>query len=501
MTSINSLTLQIDAEGRELQARLIRIDPTTVTVTWTIPTGAKVYYGALVVASPQMLNPSNFPTNEVKYAASASWTNPADKIGLGQVVGAFYNDMTTKAMTITDLPPDAPIYVSVHLVTNVYEYFNPGVRTYPEDGFTIAYAGAVPDSYGPPENPTPGQVYFDPDQGSMFVWNGNAWIHAKEHTCLTGTVDPVPGVTEGLPAGYPAVGHFFYNTITKMLKSWTGTSWRDAETKRGQPMYEEQNVGTTGEPGARDKIKNILKYQLGYPMVCVELVEEHFEIALDNALQELRRRVDSAYYRQYFFMTIFKGQQVYYLNDKTTGVAKVVDIIKIHRLNMLGLVNWGPDNLYAQQFLNQFYAPGVGYDLVSIHLIHSLSELYSQLFAGDIGFNWRESTRELQIYRLFGFQEKVLLETSCEKPEQELFVDRWTQQWIQQWAEAELMMMLANIRGKYASLPGPGGGLQLNASELRAEGQRLQEDCLRQVKDYEVGQNGPDNGYAPFVIG
>jgi len=526
MGALSQLANAVDTEGRELAPNTVRLSPTSIKITWKIPADPSVYNGALVLASPVMLNASTFPTNSVRYTASASWSNPADMIGQAHVVGAFYDDLTTNTVTITDLDSDAPIYIAVHLATEIYTYFSEGIRAYPDDGLSIAWAGRVPSSYGPPTNPVVGQVYYDPDQKMMYVWDGAAWLTTKEQTCPTGSVDPVPPISTdpnspnypidyvgsaraALPPDWPHLGNFFYNTTTRLLKTWTGVDGNDAngkwysdvETKRGEPTYGEQDVGTTGEPSARATIKNILKYQLGYPQVCVELVEEHFDIALNNALQEIRRRVDTAYYKQYFFMTIMRQQDVYYLNDRTLGLDHVVDVLKIHRLNMLGLVNWGPDNLYAQQFLNQFYAPGVGYDLVSIHLIHSLSELYSQLFAGEIAFNWREARREMRIYRSFGHNEKVLLECSMEKPEQEILVDRWMQQWIQQWAEAELMMILANIRGKFASLPGPGGGLQLNASELRAEGQRLQEDCLRQIKDYEVGQNGPENWYPPFIIG
>lgn len=525
MTTLN-LANQVDAEGRSLAPKQERLSPTSIKVSWTVPATPIAYAGVIVVASPQQLNPSNFPTNTVRYTGSSSWTTPADMIGLAHVVGAFYDDMTTNSVTITDLEPDTAIYIAVHMTSDVFTYYIEGARTYPEDGLTTAWAGRVPSNYGPPENPVVGQVYYDPDQKMMFVWDGATWLTTKEQTVPTAATDPVPPIStdpnspnypidyvgygrNALPPDWPLLGNFFYNTTTRTLKTWTGVNgfdpngkWNDnIETKRGEPTYAELDVGTTGEPTARETIKNILKYQLGYPVVCVELVDEHFEIAINNALQELRRRVDSAYYKQYFFMTIMRQQDVYYLNDRTLGLDHVVDVLKIHRLNMLGLVNWGPDNLYAQQFLNQFYAPGVGYDLVSIHLIHSLSELYSQLFAGEIAFNWREARRELRIYRSFGHNEKVLLECSMEKPEQEILVDRWLQQWVQQWAEAELMMILANIRGKYASLPGPGGGLQLNAAELRAEGQRLQEDCLRQVKDYEVGQNGPENWYPPFIIG
>lgn len=592
MTAVNSLTNYVDAEGRELQVRVTRLSSTSVKVSWSIPDKPYVYAGALVVASHLELNPSNFPVDGVRYVASADYNVPADRIGQAHVVGTFYDDVTTNEVTITNIPENEPAYIAVHLATNVYSYYTSGVRSYPDTQLSSAWASHIDDNYGPPDNPTSGQVYYDPVQRMTFAWNGTTWLPTSAHTVITGDVDPVavikvfnqsysgvgdgllvsavagtaaieeqvwtvmavtptvftvtgstlgikpsatvgtpysngslsfliepggfpymPGdtftvnvksvtTTPGLPTGYPKQGDFFYNLRTRKLKCWSGIAWTESETPaKGVPTYQKLHIGDNGEPGPRDTIKDILKRQLGYPKVCVELDEEHFDIALNNALQELRRRTDSAYYKQFFFMNVLRGQDTYYLNDPTKELDRVVDVIKIHRLNMLGLVNFGPDNLYAQQFLNQFYAPGVGYDLVSIHLIHSLSETYSQLFAGDVGFNWRESKRELKIYRNFGHNEKVLIECSCERAEQELLIDRWTQQWIQQWAEAELMFMLAHIRGKFSTLPGPGGGLSLNADMLMSEGQRLQDDCVNQIKNYEVGQNGPDNFHMPFVIG
>ena len=592
MTAVNLLTNYLDAEGRELQVRLIRLSATSVKLTWMPPKSPYAYAGALVTASLFELNPSNFPTDSVRYTSSTDFATPADKLGQAHVIGAFYDDLTTAEVIITNLPENAPVFAAVHLVTNVYSYYSSGVRSYPEGPLSSAWAPHINDSYGPPDNPVAGQVYYDPEQKLTFAWNGAAWLPTSAHTVITGEVDPtaelqvsgvtysglgdgmlndaalgpsaleaedwvimavaptiftvtgsvtgikpsatvgvpytnsliafslnvglvpfIPGdtftltvkavtITPGLPTGYPKVGDFFYNTREQKLKCWSGIAWIDSEpSERGEPTYQRLHIGTNGEPQARNTIKDIIKRQLGYPKVCVELDEEHFDIALNNALQELRRRTDSAYYKQFFFMQILPGQDKFYLNDPTKGLDSVVDVIKIHRLNMLGLVNFGPDNIYAQQFLNQFYAPGVGYDLVSIHLIHSLSDVYSQLFAGDIAFNWREARRELTIHRRFGHREKVLIECSMEKAEQEILVDRWTQQWVQQWAESEAMFMLAHIRGKFSTLPGPGGGLSLNADALMSEGTRLQEDCLRQIKDYEVGQNGPDNFYMPFVIG
>ena len=487
-------------EGQSVSIDFTRLSPTSGTVSWSVPVNPKIYNGVVITASLKEINPSNYPTDGVRYNASADLGVPADKLGNAQIVGAFYDDQTTNSITVTGLDHNAAYYFAAHAVTNVYTYYTMGVKSYSQSKATEAYAGEMEHLYGPPENPIVGRVYYDVAQKIVFVWTGAIWQPTSATTCITDNFDPVPG-QQGLPAGYPKFGDFFYNTKEKMLKCWDGAQWNSAESERGVPIYQKQGVGTDLTNSARANLIDILKKQLGHPVVCVELIEDHFNIAIDNALQEIRRRTDSAYTKEYFFMQAMRFQDVYYLNDPSVGTDRVVDVVKIHRLNMLGLVNFAPDNIYAQQFLNQFYAPGVGYDLVSIHLIHSMSEIYSQLFAGEVAFNWRESTRELKTYKKFGGPEKVLLECSCEKPEQELLVDRWTKHWIQQWAEAELMFMLGQIRGKFATLPGPGGGLQLNADTLINEATRLQDDCLRQIQDFEVGQNGPDNFYLPFMVG
>ena len=487
-------------EGQSITLDFDKTSPITGTITWTLPNNPKVYDGILILCSPKEINPSNYPTDGVKYNSSTDISAPADKIGTAFVIGAFYHDSTTKSLNVTGLLPDVPYYFSAHVISNVYSYYTFGVKSYPQSMMNNNFAGDVEKYYGPPANPTVGKVYFDEIQKLLFVWDGSSWITTSSTTVITGNVDPVPGQT-GLPTGYPKIGDFFYNTVQKDLKTWNGAIWESSETSAGVPTYMKQGVGTDLTYSARANLIDILKKQLGYPVICVELIEDHFNIAIDNALQELRRRTDIAYHKEYFFMNIRKFQDVYYLNDPSTRTDSIVDILKIHRLNLLGLTNFAPDNIYAQQFLNQFYAPGVGYDLVSIHLIHALSETHTQIFAGDVAFNWREASRELRLYRKFGTDEKVLVEASCEKPEQELLVDRWAQQWIQQWAESELMLMLGNIRGKFSSVPGPGGGLSLNADTLISQAQSYQEDCLRQIKDYEVGQNGPDNFYSPFIIG
>lgn len=494
----NSQDLSVD--GSAIILDFDRTSDTEGVLKWTIPQGSRTYDGILITGALKEINPSNFPTDSVKYTASSNFAAPADKIGNANVVVALYRDKTTTTATITGLDPDEVYFFSAHLITNVRTYWQRGVRSYPQAQNTDVFAGDVATNYGPPDNPTNGQMYFDPDQQMTFIWDATeaTWKNTKSHSTFTGELDP-PAATS--PDAYPKFGDFFYNTRQKILKTWNGTAWIAAESMTGGPSYDKPDVGTNQSYIARANLIDILKKQLGYPVVCVELTEDHFNIAIGNALMEIRRRTDTAYSKQYFFMQTNNKQEVYYLNDKYMGTDKIVDVIKIHRIDQYGLSNFAPDNILAQQFLNQFYAPGHQADLVSIHLVHAMAEIYRTVFAGEISYNWRESTRELRLYRTLYSNEKVLLECTCEKLEQEILVDRWMQQWVQQWAEAELMFMLAHIRGKFATLPGPGGGLQLNADTLISQAQALQEDCLRQIKDMEVGQQGPDNWYIPFAIG
>lgn len=496
------------SEGQDITLNFTRLTPTTGTITWNPPVvtapvttmSPLAYNGILITASVMEINPSNYPTDGVVYNASANLATPGDRIGQAVVIGAFYNDTTTATLSLTNLDPNSVYYCSAHIISNVNTYYTIGVRSYPETTSSSAFASDVPKLYGPPENPTMGQCYYDENQRLVFSWDGATWKSVAEQTTVAAEADPRYPWT-GLPTGFPKFGDFFYNTTTKTLKIWSGAYWRPVETDGGLPTYKKQGVGTDLSSGARMSLINSLKMQLGFPVVCVELTDAHFNIAIDKALAEIRRRVDNGYNKRMFITQMLPGQSTYYLNDPTTGTNTIVDVTRIWRLNMLGLVNFGPDNIYAQAFMSQFYAPGVGYDLVSIHLITAMSETYTQIFAGEIAYNWNEATREMEIYRNFVSPERVIVEATCEKLEQELIADRWTSQWIQQWAKSEAMMYLAMIRGKFATLPGPGGGLQLNADTLISEAQRLQEDCLRQVQDFEVGQNGPGTFFAPFVIG
>jgi len=505
---IESSTFDLWSESREVSISLVRATPTTLTLNWSTPPTTKAYAGFIVTLSTAPISSLNHPVDGQRYVASADLAVPADTIGGAQVVAARYSAFdgptatAAGSITITNASPTTIYYASIHGASNVLQYYPVGVQSYPLEAGRVetninAYAGSIPEADSPPLNPFTGQVFYNPNDNTVKMWNGAAWINASNDTPGTGTIDPDP-----LTAS-PALiaGQFFYNSAQRKLKVWNGSSWIDANTDQpGTPTTDKIPIGNDGSYDERVRLINVLKTQLGWPAVCVELSEESFNIAIDNALDEFRRRADNAYQHRHVLFTVKNGQTKYFLNDPTTGTNRIVDIIKIHRVNTLGMNALGGDNgIYAQIFYNQFFY-GAMIDVLSIHLVHSLGEEYERLFAGNLMFEWIESSRELNILRRLYRDERVVLECVMERTEQELLVDRWAKQWLQGWALSECFEQLGMIRSKFSTLPGAGGGLSLNGSELLSLATEQQTELLRQIQDFEVG-NGLSVPAGALLIG
>lgn len=341
--------------------------------------------------------------------------------------------------------------------------------------------------------------WFNPTPGMVQVLIGADWTPIKAPSYDSAFGPRLPDI--------PSIGDFFYNTATKDLMVWASDGWVKADTAdEGTPLPDRTFVGTDGTNTARLGLIKRVKTQMGWPSVCVELKDENFDLAVENALAELRRRADNAYEHRYISFTLIGGpnggQNTYYLNDPRDKTDRIVNVLKIHRINQLGISSLSAESgLYAQAFYNQLYQ-GSNVDVLSIHLMNQLSELYTRIFAGDIMFTWNEARRELVIHRrLLQAQERVVLEVMMERPEQELIEDRWTKMWIQNWAFADATEQLGLIRSKYGTLPSANGSLTLNGDALLAMAAERKTELLRQINDFEVGNGGVDFGNTAVLIG
>lgn len=357
-----------------------------------------------------------------------------------------------------------------------------------------------------PSTPAAGDVVYDYTSRRVQYWDGSAWQIPTPATSLFNTGSGlVPAFTtpfsvEAQDLLTPYAGLLFYNTVTRELNVFNGSGWQKANTaQEGAPTTDKVGIGNDGTYDQRIRLINIMKAQLGWPAQCIELTEEQFNIAVDNALETYRQLSIGAYEQRFIIYNLLRDQQLYFLNSPVDRTDAVVSVMKVHRMNLLGINGAGPDNTWGMAFAQQFASVIAGGALLDTHLIHGWTEEFNRLFAGDIPFVWNEARRELFLKRAIRTNEKVILEVELERPEQELLLDRWCKQWLQAWAIAECKETLGLIRTKFSSgTPGPAGTITLNGDTLLAEARQDFTELREQLFNYEA-QNA-EHGNVAFLL-
>lgn len=510
MTDTTHTELTLISDTRKITVSQSVTTPGEMTISWVIPSDAVTIDGILITLANKPYDPSMSPSDGQRYLGGLDLSAfGGSRLGNAYVVGSISKVIGQTlplegSITVLNIDPLENWHVILFGVSNTFTYSISPVYGYvlsENNGGQLptTFPGAIPSSNNAPSNPTLGKSYYNLTSGHVEMWTGTVWMQVTDTPIRTGNADQYPSATTTPPV---VRGDFFYDTTVRKLFIYDGTFWQRADTdQQDSPMVEKIGVGTDGSYDERSKLVDVLKIQLGYPTVCVELSEGAYNVAIDNALDEVRRRTDNAYKMQYVIFELKPDQSIYYLNDPRVGSNKVVNIIKIHRVNLMGLNNVSNEmSVYAQSFFQQMYSGG-GFDILSIHLMASLSEEYQRIFAGDLSFLWDETTRQLQILRKIYKKEYVILECSMERTEQDLLTDRWLKQWIQHWAHSEAVEQLGFIRSKFGNLPGAGGGITLNGSELMGIAAEMQVEALRQISDYEVGNGGTNFINCSFLMG
>lgn len=235
------------------------------------------------------------------------------------------------------------------------------------------------------------------------------------------------------------------------------------------PMYKQLGVGDDGSPDERRKLHRDIRMLLGYPAVKAELTKQQIDMCIDNALLMLRKHSTYAYKRAMFFLSLRSNQQIYKLTNKCVGFNNIVDILALRRTKAGAFrTAYSQNDNFAYAALQQLYTLGT-FDMLTYHMTASYVEELETLFASRIMYQWVERKRELRIYQVPKSGERILVEAIIERTEQELLNDRETAYWLQRWALNEAKGILAQLRGKFQTLPGPNGTTVLNANDLQAQ--------------------------------
>lgn len=269
----------------------------------------------------------------------------------------------------------------------------------------------------------------------------------------------------------------------------------------GQPSYSELGIGTDGSNDERFRLMNEVRYELGYPVIDVELTQEQLDFCVSRAIEEIRGKSGIGYRHGFFFMRVNAETQRYLLTNRVQGMEKIVQVQGVYRLTSAFLSSAHGAGVYGQIVLQHLYNMGT-FDLLSYHIISEYIELMEILFAARITFTWDEHSRELWMHHRFAFNEPmVLIECSTERVEQEIIVDRWCRSWIRRFAAATAREILAEIRGKFSTLPGAGGGVTLNAADLRTTATEMKVKLEQEIADYQVDKPEDYGMGTQFTIG
>jgi len=273
------------------------------------------------------------------------------------------------------------------------------------------------------------------------------------------------------------------------------------DLEEGNPMYKRLGVGDDGSPDERRELHDTVRQILGEPSTKVELSKANIDICIDNALTQLRKYGGISYKRGFFFLDLKPNQQHYVLNDRCTGFNTIVEVKGVFRLRS-GFFQgaYSGHDIYGYAALKQLYTLG-SFDLLTFHNVSHFIEELETLFATRITYQWVERLRELRLLNAIYHPERVLVDASIERTEQDLIVDRGTKLWLQRWAVAEAKMMLSQSRGKFQTLPGPNGSTVLNAQELITQSEAEKAVLMEELEDMAM-QGVEEVGLsAYFVLG
>lgn len=247
---------------------------------------------------------------------------------------------------------------------------------------------------------------------------------------------------------------------------------------------------------AREQLRKEIYLSLGGGMIDIELDPDHYDLAINKALDRYRTRSKNSVEESFIFLEV---------QPETTQYTLPMEVQEVRDCYRRGASGNSPGGTFFDPFsagiVNSIYAvpyaSGTSGDLVTYEVAMQYQELVGRMFGLKIIYTWNKVTKQLTFHRKFVAPETVLLWVYNYRPESILLSQYDSRQWLRDYSIAACKLMIAEARGLFGSLPGPGGGVTLNADALKsdavAEMERLEREVMTQM-------DGGDEGYH-FIIG
>lgn len=226
--------------------------------------------------------------------------------------------------------------------------------------------------------------------------------------------------------------------------------------------------------GLRDRLKLEIMYDLGYPVVKIEVIEPWIDSAIDRAFAEFSRWTPQS--EEWTTFTSQPGNSRYQVPADYLFIRNVV---YTPRLNSAFIQTWTGNW-------------GGWYDWVSIISLtdYVITEMYLEMSERTFGLQgtWEFHHPFLYIYPTP--REAVPVFVKYVRYVDESLDDIRQEGWVRDYALAVIKIRLGRARSKYQSLPGPRGDVSMDGDALLNEGHealRRLVDELRQEHEEPLG--------------
>lgn len=249
----------------------------------------------------------------------------------------------------------------------------------------------------------------------------------------------------------------------------------------------------------RQKLIRSIQIKLGAGMIDLELDQEHYEYAVDAAIDRYRQRSGNAMEESFLFVDLQPNVQTYFLPPE------VQDVRSIYRRGIGSSGGGAAVDPFSLAFTNNVYllqnpgglaGSGGSGTLATYDFAVQYQELIGRMFGREMTYTWDPVSHKLTLHRNILAIEQIMIHVFNARPEDILFNDPYSKPWIRDWAAAQCKMMMGEARSKFQSLGGPQGGVSLNGDSLKNEAKeefdRLEEEVKTQIDD--------NYGYT-FIIG
>jgi hypothetical protein len=236
----------------------------------------------------------------------------------------------------------------------------------------------------------------------------------------------------------------------------------------------------------RSKLRKEIELRLGGQMIDVELDPEHYDLAIDKALERYRQRSENGVEEDFYFFEVQTDVNEYAFPEE---IVEVTDLYG----RLSGTTSTGVDfEPFEANYWNTFLARqgGGSGSLATYDFLAQYHETLGRLFGAEYMFTWRRQSHQLFLHRRPRFPRPIYAHVYRFRNEDDLLSDYMASPWIKDYALAQGKWMLGEARSKFATLAGPQGGTTLNGDQLKADAMAEMEKLEEDIKLYKDGGAG-----------